>query len=68
MRDGNTATHKGVTYVAQQGYPNSCGGCAGKPPNGRVDTAFCNAMPNCMASDRRDKRDVVFVEKKGGPK
>lgn len=63
MSDGNTATHKGATYVAKDSKPMQCQGCAGKCSDGSTDLEFCNAMPNCMASQRRDKRNVVFVMK-----
>lgn len=65
VKDGDTGEYKGVTYVAQNSdEPFSCNGCSGKQLNGTTDTAFCNAMPNCMACDRRDKRDVIFVEQR----
>jgi len=65
MKNENTAEYRGATYVAQESQPMQCHGCAGKRPDGSVDLEFCNAMPNCMACDRRDKRNVVFVEHKG---
>ena len=63
MKDENTGKYNGQTYVAQDADKSlSCKGCAAVDVvTGDHDLKFCNAMPNCMGCDRRDKRDVVFV-------
>lgn len=68
MNDGNTGEYKGVVYVAQDAdQALGCKGCGAVDiVTGDVNLEFCNAMPDCMGCDRRDKRDKVFVEKKGG--
>jgi hypothetical protein len=63
MKDGNTGSYNGVDYVAVTCKSMQCDGCAGKRPDGSIDLEFCNAMPDCMACDRRDRRNVVFVDK-----
>jgi hypothetical protein len=64
VKDGDTGEYKGVTYVAQDAPAAlCCRGCAGHDI-GVHYTEFCNAMPNCTACDRRDKRDVIFVEQR----
>lgn len=70
MKDGNTGEYKGVTYVAQDAEQAlGCKGCGGTDiVTGNVNLGFCNAMPDCMGADRRDKRDVVFVAQRGEPK
>jgi hypothetical protein len=67
LSDGNIGIYKGETYVAKDAQAAySCRGCAAKLADGKTDLEFCNAMPDCMGSDRRDKRDVIFAKPEGG--
>lgn len=62
MVDGNVGIYNGATYVAKEKTSVTCTGCGGKREDGTINTAFCNAMPNCFYTDRRDRRSVIFVK------
>ena len=51
----NKFKHDGLWYVAVDGT-DKCDGCAGC-----CNIKMCLAAPNCLAEDRKDNRNVIFV-------
>ena len=66
MKKENVGTYEGTAYVAQESVDSLlCDGCAGKSAHRKHNLTFCKAMPNCTFVERTDRRNVIFVEKKG---
>lgn len=64
MSDPATCEVGGVRYTAREASAaNACEGCAGRNPDGRLNSKVCNALPPCLPGP--DGKPCVWVAESG---